>query len=305
MNNTFTMLVGLPGAGKSTYANMFRSSIVISSDEVRKEFGYQPGHVSGDLFNEINRRIKRGLEDGQHVIYDATNLQRRHRVALLDYLKNSPGQKNCLMYDVPIETCWFRNMGRDKSQIVPLKDFMRLLKSFQVPMTYEGWDGVYLVNDDDKSYHIDKFLIPTIGFQQDNSHHSLCLYDHLKKVRKLVNEKMSEHDDVDISGLLPTAALYHDIGKLFTKDFHDSNGNPSEEAHYYNHENIGAYMFLAYTDDTFGLQWDRLEIAALINWHMRPYITMNETKKQRERDMLGEEFCAMLDILHEADEEAK
>ena len=50
---------------------------------------------------------------------------------------------------------------------------------------------------------------------------------------------------------------------------------------------------------------DRLYIAALIEWHMRPYVEMGEKKRQKEREMLGEDFCRDLDLLHEADEASK
>lgn len=65
------------------------------------------------------------------------------------------------------------------------------------------------------------------------------------------------------------AALLHDIGKKFTKEYKDSNGNPTDVAHYYQHHLVSAYDAIKYLNN-FSTN-DMLEILALIQWHMFPY----------------------------------
>lgn len=80
------MLVGLAGAGKSTYAKTLRGNYAIhSSDDLRKEmFGDENENSKENnekLFTELHKRIKDDLRKGVNVIYDATNLNRKRRIA--------------------------------------------------------------------------------------------------------------------------------------------------------------------------------------------------------------------------------
>lgn len=82
------VLVGLPGAGKSTFARALRDrtgSTALESDAVRAELFAQPQHTrqeSGVVFDEIRRRAARELALGRGVIIDATNLIERERAPL-------------------------------------------------------------------------------------------------------------------------------------------------------------------------------------------------------------------------------
>jgi CRISPR/Cas system-associated endonuclease Cas3-HD len=96
---------------------------------------------------------------------------------------------------------------------------------------------------------------------------------------------------------LYNAAYFHDIGKLLTQTVDDKG-----IGHYYNHENVGAYIYLTYVNPTY----DGLLPALLINWHMRPSIwEKSESCKENDRQMFGDVRFEELQILHEADEEAK
>ena len=65
------------------------------------------------------------------------------------------------------------------------------------------------------------------------------------------------------------ATKYHDMGKLYTQTF-DENG----VAHYYGHENIGAYMMLVYevaNQHSLFVNHNIGDIAFYINYHMLPF----------------------------------
>ena len=87
----FIMLVGLPGSGKSTYANTFRSQllseindervVIISSDAIRKEL-YGDESIQTDparVFSLMEERTLDELDKGSVVLYDATNINRKNR----------------------------------------------------------------------------------------------------------------------------------------------------------------------------------------------------------------------------------
>jgi predicted kinase len=81
---TLYILIGLPGSGKSHWAqaNADRiGAVVVGSDEVRAEFqacGQNP--YDGDaVFAEVERRARAYLQADRSVILDATHYQRRYR----------------------------------------------------------------------------------------------------------------------------------------------------------------------------------------------------------------------------------
>jgi predicted kinase len=79
------MLAGIPGSGKSTYAekmkNEYENIVVCSSDAIREEL---TGNVNNQDLNEevfkvLHRRVKDNLKAGNNVIYDACNISSRRR----------------------------------------------------------------------------------------------------------------------------------------------------------------------------------------------------------------------------------
>ena len=76
------------------------------------------------------------------------------------------------------------------------------------------------------------------SFNQENSHHSLSLGEHLDKTAAYAKSHWPTNKNVQL------AAIIHDIGKYFTKTFYNMKGEKTEEAHYYGHENYGTYIFL-------------------------------------------------------------
>ena len=101
------------------------------------------------------------------------------------------------------------------------------------------------------------------------------------------------------------SALLHDIGKKFTKEYKDSNGNPTDVAHYYQHHLVSAYDAIKYLNN-FSTN-DMLEILALIQWHMFPYFWEKDNNKKMEkkyRNLWGEELYRKIMLLHIADEAA-
>ena len=102
----------------------------------------------------------------------------------------------------------------------------------------------------------------------------------------------------------------HDIGKLYTKEFRNYKGEPTEVAHYYGHENLGAYLYL--TMELCGRCRTEKEIkealyeAALINCHMRPLTAWRDslTAKERDKTLFGEEFVCNIEKINAADRAA-
>lgn len=98
----FTMLCGLPGSGKSTYAKKLSQetkSIVCSSDAIREELCGDENlqENNEDVFKILHKRIKENLKIGNNVVYDATNINSKRRRAFLSELKRIECVKNALL----------------------------------------------------------------------------------------------------------------------------------------------------------------------------------------------------------------
>ena len=293
----FIMLVGFPASGKSTYAEELREKgyHVHSSDAIREEL---TGNVNSqdkntDVFDTLHKRVKDDLSNGVSCVYDATNMSMKRRKAFLDEIKKYDVYKKCLLFIVPIDVCKKRNQLRDRQ--VPDFVFDKMLRQFDVPMKYEGWDEIKVIANEECDYK--KLLQQTVNFDQHNSHHKLSLFDHMFRSFRCLNLNASKN-----VSYIAVALYHHDIGKLITKSFINSKGEETDEAHYYGHEHAGAYLFLS----GFVLHKintnDLLYIASLINWHMRPF-TWDQSEKARQRDkkLIGEEMYNDIMMLHEAD----
>ena len=309
----FIMLVGLPGSGKSTLIKRYKEYKVHSSDDIREELTGDVNRqdINSLVFKTLHNRVKEDLLNGQSVIYDATNLNRKRRKAFLQELNNIPCWKYCLLIATPFEVCLERNNQRDRK--VPYNVIERMYKNFDIPWYNEGWDNIWVEYTDSKhkeAYdHWSKFIFDTLDFNQESKWHKETLGEHCRLCAEYVAKQVNELNCLNEKETLVAAAL-HDCGKPFCKAFKDSKGNASQFAHYYNHENVGAYNSLFYKKDG---STDNLLVAALIRYHMilhffkdwKPKTIEKYEKEFTSHKWLNEmEFYKALKILHEGDKNA-
>lgn len=294
-------MVGLPASGKSTKAEELAKEYnanIHSSDAMRRE-------LSGDInnqdintlvFNTLHKRIKEDLRNGINCIYDATNISYKRRIGFLQELNKIPCQKICILMATPYEQCLKNNQQRDRK--VPEEVIERMYKNFYIPYWYEGWDDIQIEYGGCRSKYgfpirvIDKY----INFNQENSHHALTLGEHLKQSLLYIQRKQNLGYNSDKDTTLRVSAVLHDCGKPYVKDFHNAKGEPSENAHYYNHQYVGAYDSLFYT-----MPINPLDVAIRVMWHMQLYFIKEEKTLNKYKKLWGEELYRDLLILHEAD----
>jgi predicted kinase len=114
---TLYVLIGLPGSGKSHWAqaNAHRiDAVVVGSDEVRAEFqarGENP-HDGNAVFAEVERRARAHLQTDRSVILDATHYQRRYRTYAIDLAHQLGVTCVAVWFDTPLATALQRNGWR-------------------------------------------------------------------------------------------------------------------------------------------------------------------------------------------------
>lgn len=304
------MLIGLPGSGKSAYAKTLSNYYTIhSSDDLREEMFGDVNENSKEnntqLFIELHKRIKEDLKNGKNVIYDATNINRKRRMAFLQELKNITCYKSCVIIAAPYYVCLLRNCIRSRK--VPEDVIKRMYMNFQPPHKSEGWDDIDIMfssqKEDFTDYTLSTLYNHATGIDymdQGNYHHSLTLGEHCRKAAAYILEHYPKNK------LLHLATLLHDEGKVFTMTAVNSKGERDGNCHYYQHHCVGAYDSIFYTYNLGYHVEDIIHVSTLIYFHMCPYREWKESNnvEKKIRNQLGEDLFNEIIALHDADDYA-
>lgn len=284
------LLVGIPGAGKTTYATKYikenPNTIHLSSDSIRKEL-WGDEAIQGDnneIFSLMHDRAVEALNNGQNVIHDATNMTRKDRSYIIELCPKFVQIEAHIIW-APIETCIERDAARERTVGKAVID--KMLKKFQAPFVDEGIAEIKIIRPDGWDSFIYEYINnfkKAMKIPHDNPHHTLNIYDHCNKAFEYFDKNGPQVE-------LAIAAFLHDIGKPYVKAFVDGKGNPSEVAHFYQHQCISSWM-------SYGVDVVTPSIAWLISTHMDPYLN---TKYYRRLPAYLKE---KIDLLHEADKAA-
>lgn len=320
--NRLIVMVGLPGSGKSTFAERLRRHIIeeygygceiFSSDAIREEL-YGDANIQGDskeVFSLLEQRLFEALSvnDNRVAIYDATNLTAKGRKALINKVKNSKLPEcyfHCIFIGCRLSECKRRQFSRDRK--VPEEVIERMVRSFQAPFYNEGWDEIQMYAGG-KLYNPCEEVMDALDLSHDNHHHTLSIGKHMAIAGR---EALELIDKLGYGKAAYDAAYYHDMGKPHVKSFTDKLGNPTEEAHYFSHESVSSYMWLSSYHPVAMPQSEVFLIAALIQWHMQPYFLAPKGEVASKEEVFAwglkkgfsEQFLELLWIVHQADQAA-
>ena len=329
----FYMLVGIPASGKTTTSRVIkqilenegREYIYLSSDDLRVEMFGDVNHQenNGELFNEMNKRTREALEKGINVIYDATNINRRRRIGLLQQLPKDT-KKYVVYLATDYNVVLQNNEKRDR--VVPKHVIDRMYKNLHIPVKGEGWDEVIYVYDlhtmsieyhDDFIQKIKEMVLNNQGYEvmevladsfnifddiyempQDSTYHSFSVSRHTYYVYDYIHKNYEGED----KELMLWTALLHDIGKHFCKSFVNWKGEPTRYANFIGHDNVGAQIAAIFL---YTLEYNMSfieEVATLIQFHM--YLLNENADHEKLIKLVGEDLYNKLKILREADTQA-
>lgn len=281
------LLVGPPGAGKTTYAHKYieehPGTVHLTSDGIRKELhGDETIQDNpGEVFYIMQKRAIAGLDFGYDVIYDATNMTRKDRAGIITACPKF-AKIECHIVWSSIETCIERDAARERTVGKVVID--KMLRRFQAPYYDEGIHEIKIILPDkfDTDEYWDK-CFDDMEISHDNPHHTLNILDHCMVATDYALTNGYGWDIV-------FASLAHDVGKPYVKAFVDSKGNTCEIAHYYQHNCVGAWI-------SYGFEYDPF-VAWLISTHMDPFLNTKYYNK------LPAYLKKQVDLLNEADRNA-
>lgn len=300
----FNMMIGLPYSGKSYFVSKHKAEndVYISSDEIRKElYGDECDQTNPNkVFEIMYKRTCIALSQNKSVWYDATNIKFKYRIHLLNSLKHKFNDVyyKCYVMCTPFKILLIRQQDRDR--FVPTTVIDKMLRQFEVPMYYEGWNEIELVRMPDiiTRFNADRYLETNKNVAHDNPHHTLNIFEHMQLASTNYYEDMVKENNVE-EHVIYNALKYHDIGKYYCKTFVDTKGIKSNIAHYYNHENVGAYYIL--TSNITNSYYALLFIAWLINNHMKLY--SNNISNWINKYNIPQSLIDKLNIIHKYDME--
>ena len=293
MNNFFIMMVGIPGSGKSYYANKYVEenkfdlpTVIISSDDYRKRlFGDENDQTHNSvLFNIINSDIKKYLISGVNVIFDATNTSLKNRLNTLRNIHGVNCDKIAWVIATPVDKCIEQDKNRERS--VGVDVINKFVRSYQFPQKFEGFNHIW-IND----YRENELPVFNYGkqcalsemmmsFDQKNPHHKFSLGEHCNKLFQLwfdLEHKWTPHGFI---------SCYHDVGKMFTQTIAE-NG----VGHYYSHDSVGTYFLVNNLDILVATCWDDIfEELFFVNYHMKAFDFKTEKAVNKYRKLFGEEL---------------
>jgi predicted kinase len=226
-----TILCGIPGSGKSTYAKTLEKEgyICFNADNIRNEFKLTSTKEDNvKAFNILYKRANKALSEGKNIILDNTNMSIKDRIRTLNSLRNVDNI-DVVIIARPFEECVKANENKDrksKNCVVPYSAMEKMYKRFEMPTINEPslsncnvkqYDSIklYYPNAERNYYgHYANFYKTVMDYDQHNKHHKETLGKHI-----LHTVWNIQHDNQDLDkeslDLIVKAAYIHDEGKLF------------------------------------------------------------------------------------------
>jgi bifunctional polynucleotide phosphatase/kinase len=132
-----TILVGYPGAGKTTYARgHLADSEIVAQDTMRS------GKRTSRKLPEVIADVSRALKAGKSVVVDRLNLTKSERSQFIALAERSGASARCLVFDVEMDKAYQKNVQRnledDSFPKIPKIAYYKMRKNYEPPDESEG-----------------------------------------------------------------------------------------------------------------------------------------------------------------------
>jgi len=148
MKPILSVMIGISGSGKSTYAQGLKTSLdsqLIETDDIREELtgNSEDQTRNREVFHIAKKRIKDILDQGKNAIIDATSVSVKSRKDWIDIGKESNAEIRAYFIDTPVDIAKIRNQKRKRK--VPTEVIDRQASMLECPTKNEGFDSVTII----------------------------------------------------------------------------------------------------------------------------------------------------------------
>ena len=163
-----TVMVGLPGLGKSTHVEhelkiydvTDTDVTVYSTDDYIESVAAKKGKTYDEVFSEtigeatgrMDEYLRYAIKDGRDVIWDQTNIGIGKRKKIINRMKQAGYQVRCICIAPPEASHiddqkeWKYRLVNRKGKTIPEHIMANMIKSYVTPSTKEGFDMVVHYN---------------------------------------------------------------------------------------------------------------------------------------------------------------
>jgi predicted kinase len=145
------VLVGLPGAGKSSWLSS-QGIHAISTDQIRAILSDDATNqnIHARVFATARYLLRQRLAIGRPVSYvDATHLTPSERKPYIEIARRCGCEIEALFFDTPLEECIRRNAARDR--VVPPDVIQAMAAKLRIPELSEGFTRINSIHADRSS----------------------------------------------------------------------------------------------------------------------------------------------------------
>lgn len=147
MNNTLTILCGLPRSGKSTWVEKNKgNSIVVSNDWIRENIlGTQYSHsANAIIWAIVDASLRIILSQDKDVILDGINNTPDIRKFFIDIGREYGAKIKMVCFMTPLEVCLARNDGMFFDRKIPNEELISISNKRLFPIENEYDEIIYV-----------------------------------------------------------------------------------------------------------------------------------------------------------------
>ena len=141
------ILAGPPGAGKSTWAGLFKGTdyfkcSIVSRDNIRFSYlkeGDEYFKYEEKVIEDFYNKIREDLKKYQIVIADATHLTKKSRAPVIKIARELNIDIDIICFMPSLSKCIENNNKREGLRRVPRNKLKKMYFSFEKPMIDEGF----------------------------------------------------------------------------------------------------------------------------------------------------------------------